>query len=203
LLPHASLKSRWERTKWPQFATFCRSGSRTQPRSPNGRRMRLLRIARRLGPSEGAAAVDASRRLYGVNSGRVERRAGELSAGAALGADDASRVADAGCADQAADDGESAGHSDPDPEGVERGTVRGGRDRRCLTWRDARRTRPTAAFGRRQTWTITLPVLPPVNSRLSASGAFSSPSTRCSADWILPSASHWPICACASGSRSK
>jgi hypothetical protein len=55
-----------------------------------------------------------------VNSGRVERRAGELSTGAAFGVDDASGVADSGCADQAADDDESAGDADAEPEGVER-----------------------------------------------------------------------------------
>jgi len=58
-----------------------------------------------------------------VNSSGVEWRSGELSAGAAFSLDDASRVTDTGCAYQAADDDESAGHTDAEPEGVERGSV--------------------------------------------------------------------------------
>jgi hypothetical protein len=58
-----------------------------------------------------------------VNSSGVERRAGDLSAGASLRADDASRIANPGCAYQAADDDESAGHTDAQPEGVDRGSV--------------------------------------------------------------------------------
>jgi hypothetical protein len=65
----------------------------------------------------------ASRWLGGVNSSRVERSAGELSPSASLRPDDASRVADTGCADQAADDDESAGHAHAQPESVDRGGV--------------------------------------------------------------------------------
>jgi hypothetical protein len=61
--------------------------------------------------------------LGGVNSGGVERRAGDLSAGASFSLYDALRVADTGCAYQAADDDESAGHANAQPEGVDRGSV--------------------------------------------------------------------------------
>jgi len=65
----------------------------------------------------------ASRRLGGVNSSGIERRARDLSAGASFSPDDTFRIADTGCAYQAADDDESAGHADSKPEGVDRGSV--------------------------------------------------------------------------------
>src|ERR1700722_20957985 len=74
-------------------------------------------------PRSASARGRASSRLGGVNSGRVERGSGELSAGAAGGVDDASGVADSGGADQAADDAEPAGDADAEPERVERGCV--------------------------------------------------------------------------------
>src|SRR5207302_1471254 len=54
-----------------------------------------------------------------------------------------------------------------------------------------------------QTLTMILPVLPPVKSRLRASGACSRPSTTCSACLTLPSATQPNISSWASGKRSR
>jgi hypothetical protein len=58
-----------------------------------------------------------------VNSCGVKWRTRDLAAGALFSPDDASRVAYTCRAYQAADDDESAGHTDAQPEGVQRGSV--------------------------------------------------------------------------------
>jgi hypothetical protein len=58
-------------------------------------------------------------RRTGVKSGCVQWCAGELSTSALLSSYDASGVADTGCADQAAEDDESAGDPDAQPESIE------------------------------------------------------------------------------------
>src|SRR5205823_8448067 len=60
---------------------------------------------------------------------------------------------------------------------------------------------PARAQGSSLTWTMTLPVLAPVNRRFSAPGAFSSPAMTSSACWILPSTTQLAICSWASGKR--
>jgi hypothetical protein len=66
----------------------------------------------------------------------------------------------------------------------------------------APRDRPCRVPGD-HSFTITLPVLPPVNRRLRASGACSRPSTRCSACLTLSSASHPTMSIWASRNRSR
>jgi hypothetical protein len=54
-----------------------------------------------------------------VKSGCVRWCSGKLSAGALLGSDDASGVADLRGADEAAQDDQSAAYPDAQPEGIE------------------------------------------------------------------------------------